>query len=351
MKITNAAVQMQSGYRSQTRHVRAESLRVSVRNSAPEDLNMARRASAETELDTATIRTKSVKQPLDTETGTSVMDEFQLELLKLVVERFTGKKLNFVSPRELQARLEDIHSGPDAIPESAASMQRGSRDIEFSYEYYESHYESESVSFTADGVVQTEDGRTIEMSVRLNLSREFLREQHVRLSVGDVERKLKDPLVVNFAAASTALTHTRFEFDLDVDGRADQIAFVRPGSGFLALDKNADGVINDGSELFGPATGHGFGELAAYDDDKNGFIDENDMVYDKLRVWTKDAAGRDTLMGLGQADVGAIHLGHLTTPLGIYDDRNTLAGQLRATGFFLHEDGLPGTVQELDLVG
>lgn len=36
------------------------------------------------------------------------------------------------------------------------------------------------------------------------------------------------------------------------------------GNRISALDKNGDGVINDSHELFGPSTGDGFGEPAAY---------------------------------------------------------------------------------------
>ncbi len=38
----------------------------------------------------------------------------------------------------------------------------------------------------------------------------------------------------------------------------NNIAFATGNSGFLAFDKNADGMINDGSELFGPESGNGF---------------------------------------------------------------------------------------------
>lgn len=65
------------------------------------------------------------------------------------------------------------------------------------------------------------------------------------------------------------LTEAKYNFDLDSDGREDLISFVRPGSGFLALDLNGDGRVNDGRELFGPATGDGFAELARYDQDGN----------------------------------------------------------------------------------
>ena len=51
------------------------------------------------------------------------------------------------------------------------------------------------------------------------------------------------------------------------------------GSGFLALDKNGNGKIDDGSELFGTKSGDGFADLAEYDSDGNGWIDEKGRVY------------------------------------------------------------------------
>ena len=44
---------------------------------------------------------------------------------------------------------------------------------------------------------------------------------------------------------------------------------METGNAFLSLDKNSDGIINDGSELFGAASGNGFADLAKYDEDGN----------------------------------------------------------------------------------
>ena len=54
-----------------------------------------------------------------------------------------------------------------------------------------------------------------------------------------------------------------------------------------------------------------FSELAEYDSDGNGWIDENDEVYDQLKVWVKDENGKDKLLSLKEANVGAICLGQL----------------------------------------
>jgi len=155
-------------------------------------------------------------------------------------------------------------------------------------------------------------------------------------------------LALNFSGVAE-LTARRFSFDIDSDGRFDQIAFVGANSGFLALDRNRDGAINDGRELFGPATGQGFAELAEYDADGNQWIDENDPIYQNLRIWSKDAEGRDQLLALGQRGVGAIYLGHISTPFSFKDSQNALLGQLQDSRIFMRENGAAGVIQQIDL--
>lgn len=119
--------------------------------------------------------------------------------------------------------------------------------------------------------------------------------------------------------------------------------------GFLALDKNGDGKINDGAELFGPSTGSGFAELAQYNEDGNNWIDENDSIYERLRIWSRDAAGNDYLLALGEKGIGAIFVGSVETMFQLKDPSNTLLGQTMSTGIYLREDGQAGTVQQIDL--
>ena len=160
----------------------------------------------------------------------------------------------------------------------------------------------------------------------------------------------KDPLVVNFNGTSAQLTDAKFAFDLNSDGKTDKVSFVGAGSGFLALDKNGNGVIDNGSELFGTQSGNGFADLSAYDSDGNKWIDENDAVYSKLQIWSKDAGGGDHLSTLAQLNVGALYLGNVATPFDLKNRANDLQGQVRSSGVFLHEDGSAGTLQQVDLV-
>ena len=118
----------------------------------------------------------------------------------------------------------------------------------------------------------------------------------------------------------------------------------------MALDKNNDGKINDGTELFGTKSGDGFKDLAEYDEDKNGWIDENDSIFSKLKVWTKDEDGNDRLLNLKEADVGAIYLNNIDTQFSFKNDAGDDNGVLRKTGIYLKEStGAAGTVAHVDL--
>ncbi len=90
--------------------------------------------------------------------------------------------------------------------------------------------------------------------------------------------------------------------------------------------------IDAGNELFGPETGHGFSELAQYDVDQNGWIDESDPIFNQLRIWMIHEDGTDELVGLGEKGIGAIYLGHTNSMFQLKDNTNELHGQIRESG-------------------
>ena len=208
--------------------------------------------------------------------------------------------------------------------------------------------ESESTTFASKGMVQTADGRRIDFNVEVSMSRAFM-SQIDTLEVKDYIKT--DPLMINLDTNIGSVSDQKFFFDLDSDGKEEQISFAGKGSGFLALDKNGDGKINDGSELFGTSSGDGFRDLAAYDEDGNGWIDENDSVFSKLKVWTKDENGNDYLIDLKKADVGAIYLSNADTQFSLKDEENNLNAEVKKTGIYLKEStGAVGTLNHVDLV-
>lgn len=212
------------------------------------------------------------------------------------------------------------------------------------------HYEQEQAFFFSRGFVATEDGRSIGFSLDLALDRAFLSETREETFIRLNRMNLTDPLVICLDKGVPSLSELFFSFDLDNDGKQDRIHFASPGSGFLALDRNQDGQINNGSELFGPGTGNGFDELAVFDEDQNSWIDEADQVFGQLRVWTRDENGEQRLISLKDAGVGAIFLGKAATEFNMTGSGNELKGRVRSFGLFLHEDGNVGSVQQIDLV-
>ncbi len=207
--------------------------------------------------------------------------------------------------------------------------------------------EQEQTGFSTKGTVCTADGRQIEFGLEFQMSRSF--EQAYRREYTVASIQLCDPLVINLDGNIPELSDQKFTFDLDQDGILDSISRLESGSGYLALDTNGDGIINDGSELFGTKSGDGFGDLTLYDEDGNGWIDENDEIFDKLLIWMQDEDGQDKLYHLKETGVGAICLESVSTQFALNNAHNVTNGILRNTGVFLYEDGRAGTVSHVDL--
>ncbi len=206
--------------------------------------------------------------------------------------------------------------------------------------------EQEVTEFSTVGKVCTADGRELSFGVSVEMSRSFMQETECYTEQSYI---MVDPLVINLDTNIAKVNDMKFHFDLDADGKEEEISELGAGSGYLALDKNGDGVINDGSELFGTKSGDGFADLAAYDSDKNGWIDEADEVFSKLKIWTKDEQGGNKLLNLREADVGAIFLGNANTQFSLNNaDTNATNAVIRKTGIFLKESGSVGTVQHVD---
>ena len=166
-----------------------------------------------------------------------------------------------------------------------------------------------------------------------------------------------DPLVFDLdgdGITTVSLEESNAFFDLDNNGFAEKTSWVGAKEGLLAYDKNGDGIINGGNELFGDRTlmkdgktlaSSGFVALAEYDDNKDGKIDSNDVIYALLRIW-QDSDG-DGIASAGElrrlVDLGIVSIGLSYSNTGVTDSANNI--QVR-TGTFTLADGSSRTVGE-----
>jgi hypothetical protein len=162
-----------------------------------------------------------------------------------------------------------------------------------------------------------------------------------------------DPLVIDLNRdGKVDLVNNRY-FDIDVDGFAQQTRWIDGADGLLALDRNGDGVINDGSELFGDRTAKsdgtlatsGFDALRELDSNGDGVIDGNDETFADLKVWT-DVNGdgvfdSDELLTLEEAGIDSIDATNLTKGGNI---EGGAAGQKSTITW---DDGSTSVIQEL----
>lgn len=265
----------------------------------------------------------------------------------------TGKRLKFVNIKlkdfkPLSSNNTNITNAPLNSTSADGTIQTPTRaGWGVNFNYNSSYSEKSQVSFSAKGIVRTSDGREIDLEFNLNMSRTFFSQTSISFKAGDA---LLDPLVINLGNTPASLSSKKLSFDINIDGAMENISLPSSNSGFLVIDKNKNGRIDDGSELFGPQSGNGFEELSKYDSDDNGWIDESDSIYNNLQIWQHDDSGASSLIALGKAGVGAIYLQSTETEFKLADDQNNTQGVLRQTSIYLRENGTAGTVQHIDLV-
>ena len=215
---------------------------------------------------------------------------------------------------------------------------------------------SQSLEVSIQGTIVASDGTQRQLDINIGISQSFVQNLQLNRSNATqnipqgVNKKIIDPLVIDYEGNGTELSDTKMRFDLDSDGTPDQIATLKKGSGFLALDKNGDGKINDGNELFGTKSGDGFKDLSVYDSNGDGKIDKDDPIYDKLRVWTPDGNGEGKLVGLGEKGVGVIYLNPKESEELMKGESGDLLGIKRKSADFLFNNGNTGNIHHIDLV-
>ncbi len=147
-------------------------------------------------------------------------------------------------------------------------------------------------------------------------------------------------------------------FDINATGIKQSVGWVKPDDGLLALDRNGDGIINSGAELFGNFTPlaigrsaiDGFEAIAEQDTNQDGIVNEIDAGFADLRIWqdiNQDGISQSTeLFSLAQKGITGIHVSK-TEHFAVLDNGNALAD----LGTFTRTDGSEGTAGSVGQLG
>ncbi|MBO4608377.1 MAG: DUF2974 domain-containing protein [Lachnospiraceae bacterium] len=150
----------------------------------------------------------------------------------------------------------------------------------------------------------------------------------------------RDPLAIDFGSEGIDLTtiDDGVYFDLDNNGFAEKTAWIGTKDGFLVLDRNANGSIDNGGELFGDQvwlsdgyiSASGFDALKELDTNEDGIIDENDAAFSALKVWvdaSHDGISQDgELKTLAELGIQSISL-EVTQDQSLDDETGTLRSE------------------------
>lgn len=226
-------------------------------------------------------------------------------------DKFTRDYLSFIASMD-----PDVVSGRVGFAEKVAALQTSmsqstssAAEVSVSGDQITASAQA-TVSAQADVQVTMADGTSVAVSAQVQASASFSVSM---TNSGSQQTAQCDPLALDLnqdGKISLSGVDDGVNFDLNADGVNEQAAFVKGGDGFLALDRNKNGVIDDGGELFGDQHGsaNGFLELAKFDENQDGMIDAQDSVFADLEVVTMDEKGNFQTMDLDEAGVSAISL-------------------------------------------
>jgi len=168
----------------------------------------------------------------------------------------------------------------------------------------------------------------------------------------------RDPLIMDLDGdgIETTRINTSTYFDYDANGFAERTAWVGKDDGMLVMDKNGDGIINNGRELFGDQTvlkngrlaSNGFEALADLDVNKDGVIDAADTGFDQLRVW-RDANGDAISTSDELHDLYSLGIKEIRLVSQVVNTSDGKGNTVVRTGSFILADNTERTIAEYQL--
>ena len=269
------------------------------------------------------------------------MEDLRAYLIERIFGVSMGKRLDAAElSKGSNAADEMAQALQDAYP-AVSPQQRGGNNRWLDAGVRRTEKVSESIELEATLQAQVSDGKggtiTQSVNVKIQVSQEMIHTEEARIQIG----KPKDPLVIDLTGSGFSLTgiENGTVFDLNGDGHAEKSATVSGGTGLLWMDRNGNGKLDNGNELFGDSNGasDGFDALALLDSDHNGSVDALDARFKDIRIQLAD--GRN--LTLDQAKVAALSVAHLSAKAALGQN------SLDALGVFTKTDGSLGALGEV----
>jgi hypothetical protein len=120
-------------------------------------------------------------------------------------------------------------------------------------------------------------------------------DANIQAAASKIDVSIKDTSKINYISPialdlngdgiQTVSVDAGVKFDILNSGIAVQTGWISGSDGFLAIDRNGNGLIDNRSELFGGTVGEGFGTLASFDSNNDGVVDVTDEFFTSLGVW------------------------------------------------------------------
>lgn len=217
-----------------------------------------------------------------------------------------------------------------------------------------SSFEQSTTAVSESQALTTEEmsaslARRNSFELNLKFKKNVSSEERIGITLEELGIKKVDPLVLDLSGEGINLTEAGKGalFDITADGSLDSTAWVKGNTAMLMYDRNGNGTIDDGREVFGDQNGasDGFAELAKYDSNKDSKINFLDPVFKALKLY-RDLNGdgkiaKNELSTLSEMGIKALNLNFVRTSADINGN------SLILNGSFEREDGSSGQLADV----
>lgn len=266
-------------------------------------------------------------------------------------ERDVDLMLRMISKDEkeyqtLKARFNKIIGRSD--PDAQESGETSSTAVASSSEGNISTSQNQSQALTSEEM-SASLARRNSYELNLKFKQTVTEEGRIGISLEELGVKKVDPLVLDLSGEGVQLTEAGKGafFDITADGKLDSTAWVKGNTALLTYDRNGNGIIDNGSELFGDQNGaaDGFAELAKYDDNGDKKISFLDPVFKALKLY-RDLNGDGKMSSnefntLNELGIKALNLNFNR------DSKDINGNSLILNGSFEREDGSTGQLADV----